>query len=82
VCWGVASMTSNTWAMKCDVTRAWKRSLMELTKTIRGVRHFNGWSSELGCMVTAKPGPDVRGSPSFWYFSAPIAFRRFDRVRA
>jgi hypothetical protein len=27
-------------------------------------------------MVMPKPGPLVRGSPSFWYFADPMAFSR------
>lgn len=33
-------------------------------------------------MVTPKPGPLVRGSPSFWYFGESIALRRFAIVIA
>ncbi len=30
-------------------TSSWKRSLIEFTKTTRGLRHRNGWSSLSGC---------------------------------
>jgi hypothetical protein len=32
-------MTANTWAMNSSGITSWKRSLMELTKTIRGFFH-------------------------------------------
>jgi hypothetical protein len=57
-------------------------SLIEFTKTIRGVRHPNGSSKALSCQAVPKPGPDVRESPSFWYFAWPIAFNRFASVSA
>jgi hypothetical protein len=68
--------------MNGNVTFAWNRSAIEFTKTTRGFRHRNGSSSVCGCIVTAKPGPEVLGSPSFWYFSEPIAFKRFANVIA
>jgi hypothetical protein len=68
--------------MKPTGTRAWNRSLMLLTKTSRGVRQVYGSSSASGWTVIPKPGPDVRGSPSCWYFSAPIAFSRLASVSA
>jgi hypothetical protein len=55
---------------------------MELTNTSRGDRQRNGIASASGCIVTANPGPDVRGSPSFWYLGCPMAFRRLARVIA
>jgi hypothetical protein len=59
-----------------------ERSLMESTNTSRGVRHVYGKTSASGCTVIPKPGPEVRASPSFWYFGAPMAFRRLARVNA
>ena len=56
--------------------------MYEFTNTKRGVRHRSGSVKADGCMVTANPGPDVLGSPSFWYFCAPMAFKRLERVRA
>ncbi|GGU11136.1 hypothetical protein GCM10010272_65260 [Streptomyces lateritius] len=55
---------------------------IEFTNTVRGLFHPYGTSRASGCRVTSNPGPDVRGSPSFWYFAAPIAFNRFAKVRA
>jgi hypothetical protein len=49
---------------------------------MRGSRHRNGKSSVSECTATPKPGPDVRGSPSVWYFALPIAFNRFAKVNA
>jgi hypothetical protein len=68
--------------MNASGTRAWNRSLMLLTKTSLGVRQVYGKSRASEWTVIPKPGPDVRGSPSFWYFSAPIAFSRLARVKA
>ncbi|MDF5755787.1 hypothetical protein [Spongiactinospora sp. TRM90649] len=48
-------MTSHTWAMYLSGTASWNRSLMELTKIRRGLRHLSGWSSRSGCSVTSKP---------------------------
>ena len=55
---------------------------MESTNTSRGVRHVCGKTSASGCTVIPKPGPEVRASPSFWYFGAPMALRRLARVNA
>ena len=52
------------------------------TKTFRGLRHLSGSSSASGWSVTPNPGPEVRGSPSVWYFGWPIAFSRLANVRA
>ena len=68
--------------MNATGTRAWNRSLMLLTKTSLGVRHVYGKSRASGWTVIPKPGPDVRGSPSFWYFSAPMAFSRLASANA
>jgi hypothetical protein len=54
-----------------------ERSLIELTNTIRGSRYRNGRLRSPSWRETPKPGPEVRGSPSVWYFADPIAFRRF-----
>ena len=59
-----------------------ERSLMLLTNTSRGVCQVYGSRSASGWTVIPKPGPEVRGSPSFLYFSAPIAFSRLARVKA
>src|SRR5512135_2547617 len=66
--------------MNSSGTRAWNRSLIELTNTSREVRHRRGTSSAAGCKVRPKPGPEVHGSPSTWYLPAPIAFSRRARV--
>ncbi|SIN29052.1 Uncharacterised protein [Mycobacteroides abscessus subsp. abscessus] len=68
--------------MKLIGTLAWNRSAIEFTNTTRELRHRRGSSNACGCTVTPKPGPDVRGSPSVWYFSEPIALSRFARVIA
>src|SRR5437764_610767 len=41
-----------------------------------------GTRSASGCTVRPKPGPEVRGSPSFWYFADPMALSRFASVSA
>jgi hypothetical protein len=46
------------------------------------VRQCNGSVNASSWNVTPKPGPDVRGSPSFWYFADPIAVNRLARVSA
>ena len=48
---------------------------MEFTKISRGDVHDRGTSRVSGWRVSLKPGPLVRGSPSFWYLAAPIAFK-------
>ncbi len=78
----MSAITANTCLMNGRGTRAWNRSLIEFTNTVRGVLHAYGSNSDSGCTATPKPGPLVRGSPSFWYFGAPIALSRFDRVIA
>lgn len=55
---------------------------MELTNTSRGVLHRRGASSVSGWVVTANPGPEVRGSPSRWYFAEPMALSRRASVSA
>jgi hypothetical protein len=55
---------------------------MELTNTRLGLRHSSGMLSAPGWAVRAKPGPEVRGSPSFWYFAEPMALSRLAIVRA
>ena len=82
VCCGVSAITSKTSRMKSSGTSGWKRSLMELTKMTLGDFQPSGAASVSGCSVSAKPGPLVFGSPSFWYFAWPIARSRFDRVNA
>ncbi len=57
----------NTRRTKSDGTRAWNRSLIEFTNTTRGSRQRRGMPSASSWTVTAKPDPEVRGSPSFWY---------------
>jgi hypothetical protein len=52
------------------------------TKTFLGLRQRSGSSSASGCNVTPNPGPDVRGSPSVWYFDCPMALSRPASVRA
>jgi hypothetical protein len=76
VCCGVAAITANTRARKSRGTRAWNRSDMELTNTVRGLRHDMGSVSVSGCTVSAKPGPEVNGLPSFWYLGEPMALSR------
>jgi hypothetical protein len=49
---------------------------MLFTNTLRGVRQRSGSVIASSWTVTPKPGPDVRGSPSFWYFAEPMAFNR------
>jgi len=58
------------------ITSPRERSDIESTNTSRGSRQLPGMCKAFGCTVTANPGPDVRGSPSCWYFGWPIAFRR------
>jgi hypothetical protein len=82
VCWGVSAMTLNTRLTNSSGTRAWNRSLIELTNTSRGSRHRNGRLRSPSWRATPKPGPEVRGCPSVWYFADPIAFRRFASVSA
>ncbi len=53
-----------------------ERSLIELTNTRSGCRHRSGTVSVSGWIVSANPGPLVRGSPSCWYLAWPIALRR------
>ncbi len=61
----------NTRRTKSDGTRAWNRSLIEFTNTTRGSRQRRGMPSASSWTVTAKPDPEVRGSPSFWYSRSP-----------
>ena len=75
-------MTSKTPSDEAVGTSSWNRSLIELTKTVLGAAHRFGRSRASGWRVRPKPGPEVRGSPSRWYFGMPMAFSRFDRVRA
>jgi hypothetical protein len=63
-------------------TRAWNRSLMELTKTVVGFRQRSGSVSASGWTASPKPGPEVRGSPSVWYLAWPMPLRRFAKVIA
>jgi hypothetical protein len=63
-------------------TRARNISLLELTNTVHGCRQRIGRASVSGCTATPKPGPEVRGSPSAWYFALPIAFNRFAKINA
>src|SRR5437667_8712797 len=79
---GVAAITAKTRRTKLTGTRAWNRSLMELTKTTRGSRHRYGNARSDSWTVTPNPGPDVRGSPSAWYLADPIAFNRLARANA
>ena len=62
-------MTVNTRLMKSSGTSGWKRSLIELTKMSRGDFHRYGAARVSSWTVSAKPGPLVLGSPSFWYFA-------------
>lgn len=78
----VAAMTAKTSRMNDSGTRAWNRSLIEFTNATRGERQVYGSDSASGWIVSPNPGPDVRGSPSAWYFSLPIALSRFDSVSA
>jgi hypothetical protein len=55
---------------------------IESTNTSLGWRQLRGMLSACGWTVTANPGPEVRGSPSFWYFGWPIAFSRRARAKA
>src|SRR6266568_1378865 len=64
-------------------TRAWNKSFWPgPPNTSLGSRHRRGMLSASGCTVAANPGPDVRGSPSFWYFGWPIALSRRAMARA
>jgi hypothetical protein len=79
VCCGAAAMTVKTRAMNSSGISSWKRSLIELTNTRRGLRQRSGSSSTSSCSVTPNAGPDPRrGSPSRarWYFALPIARSR------
>lgn len=78
----VSAMTAQIRAVARRPTRAWPRSDMLLTNTLRGVRQLSGSSIALSWTVTPKPGPLVRGSPSAWYFADPIALSRLARVSA
>jgi hypothetical protein len=69
-------MTANTSATKLSGTRAWNRSLIELTNTTRGDPQVYGWRKAAGWMARPNPGPLVLGSPSSWYLADPIAFSR------
>jgi hypothetical protein len=55
---------------------------MELTNTVRGFRHDSGSDKVDGWTVRPKPGPEVTGWPSFWYFADPMPFNRLAMVRA
>jgi hypothetical protein len=57
-------------------------SAMLSTKQTLGLRHRSGSGSASGCGATPNPGPEVRGSPSVWYFACPIAFSRLASVSA
>jgi len=61
-------MTANTRAVNAPGTRAWNRSERLSTNTTLGLRHRSGSASTASCMATLNPGPEVRGSPSVWYF--------------
>lgn len=75
-------MTANIFAMNSSGTLGWNRSDIELTNTLRGLRHLSGSVRTSSCRATPNPGPDVRGSPSVWYRGEPIALSRFAIVRA
>jgi len=79
---GVSAITANTSRTYASGTFAWNRSDIELTKIIRGAAHRRGTSSAAGCTVSPNPGPEVRGSPSRWYFADPIALSRPANVNA
>jgi hypothetical protein len=59
-----------------------RKSLIELTKIICDDRHRRGTFNAARCTVSPKPGPDVRGSPSRWYFADPIACNRAANANA
>jgi len=82
VCCGVAATVSNTRCTNSTGTRAWNRSLMLLTKIRSGWCKPCGVVRVSGCSVSPNPGPEVRGSPSTWYFADPIALSRRAIVRA
>jgi hypothetical protein len=82
VCCGVARITVKTFNTNSAGTRAWNRSLIELTKTRRGSFQRNGSPSEPGCTASPNPGPLVGGLPSVWYLAWPIALSRLASVRA
>ncbi len=75
-------MVANTRATNAAGTLAWARSAMLSTKQTLGLRQRSGSVRTSSCNATPNPGPDVRGSPSVWYFAWPIAFSRLARVRA
>jgi hypothetical protein len=82
VCRSASAITAHTCAANGRLTRACPTSDMLLTNTVRGWRQASGSASASGCMVAPNPGPEVRGSPSFWYLGWPIAFSRRARVSA
>jgi hypothetical protein len=75
-------MTANTRARNSRGTRAWNKSLIEFTKMRRGFFQRSGSVRASGWTVRPKPGPEVRGSPSFWYLACPMPLRRLAMVRA
>jgi hypothetical protein len=48
MCCCACAITANTFAMYASETPSWNRSLIELTKIIRGRVHRNGWLSRSG----------------------------------
>jgi hypothetical protein len=55
---------------------------MLFTNHCVGLRRRSGTVSASGWTASPKPGPLVRGSPSFWYLACPIPLRRLAIVRA
>jgi hypothetical protein len=77
-----SAITARVRATKLSLIRACPASLVLFTKTLRGVRHRNGFSSASACIVTPNPGPLVCGSPLCRYFAWPVAFTRLASVSA
>ncbi len=59
-----------------------EKSDMLFTNTIRRPDQEYGNRKASGWIVKPNPGPDVRGSPSFWYLAWPIALSRFASASA
>jgi hypothetical protein len=51
-------------------------------KDVAGLAPAERLQQRLGWRATPNPGPEVRGSPSVWYFGWPIAFSRLASVAA
>jgi len=52
-CCGQSAITANTRSMNSSGTSAWKRSDIELTKQVRGVRHFSGRARRSSWHITS-----------------------------